>query len=112
MTGMSAWRRGATNRRILLAIIALGVIFYVRRSANRTRFEEPSAADTGKFVPAGDEGLGASIALLLDVSGSMSSAAKGDSRPKYIVAREALKAMLDDVTAGSRPAAPGGASDH
>ena len=54
--------------------------------------------DTGqvvdKYVPAGDEGLGASIAILIDNSGSMKEEAEGDSRPKYIVAREAIEAML------------------
>jgi hypothetical protein len=55
-------------------------------------------ADTGgvndKYVPQVDEGLGASIAIVIDNSGSMKEAAEGDSRPKYIVAREALQAML------------------
>jgi len=55
-------------------------------------------ADTGvvtdKYVPQVDEGLGASIAILIDNSGSMKEEAEGDSRPKYIVAREALQAML------------------
>jgi hypothetical protein len=47
-----------------------------------------------KYVPEGDEGLGASIAIVIDNSGSMKEEAEGDSRPKYIVAREALEAML------------------
>ena len=49
---------------------------------------------TDKYVPSGDEGLGASIAILIDNSGSMKKAAEGDSQPKYVVAREALEAML------------------
>ena len=57
-----------------------------------------SAADAGassdKYVPEGDEGLGASIAIVIDNSGSMKEEAEGDSRPKYIVAREAIEAML------------------
>ena len=47
-----------------------------------------------KYVPEVDEGLGASIAIVIDNSGSMKEKAAGDSRPKYIVAREALEAML------------------
>ena len=47
-----------------------------------------------KYVPAGDEGLGASVAILIDNSGSMKEEAEGDSRPKYLVAREAIQAML------------------
>jgi hypothetical protein len=53
-----------------------------------------SSATTDKYVPTVDEGLGASIAILIDNSGSMEKAARGDSRPKYVVAREALQAML------------------
>jgi Mg-chelatase subunit ChlD len=97
MTRSSALRLGAARHRFLLAIVVcLGVIFYSRRNARRAGSDGSAMpADTGKYVPAGDEGLGASIALLMDVSGSMSSAAKGDTRPKYIVAREALRAMLE-----------------
>jgi hypothetical protein len=53
-----------------------------------------SSTTTDKYVPTVDEGLGASIAILIDNSGSMEKAARGDSRPKYVVAREALQAML------------------
>ena len=53
-----------------------------------------SGAVDDKYVPSVDEGLGASIAILIDNSGSMEKAARGDSRPKYVVAREALQAML------------------
>jgi len=43
-----------------------------------------------------DEGLGASVAILLDNSGSMSDRARrrGDERPKNVVAREAIRQML------------------
>lgn len=54
----------------------------------------PSNSDTGKYVAAVDEGLGASIALVLDVSGSMRDKTPGDQRPKYLVAREALRTIL------------------
>jgi hypothetical protein len=60
-------------------------------SAER-RVDTGAVAD--KYVPAGDEGLGASIAILIDNSGSMKEEAEGDSRPKYAVAREAIEAML------------------
>src|SRR5215204_2287962 len=53
-----------------------------------------TGASADKYVPAGDEGLGASIAIVIDNSGSMKDEAEGDSRPKYVVAREALEAML------------------
>jgi len=53
-----------------------------------------TGASQGKYVPAGDEGLGASVAIVVDNSGSMGDRAGDDTRPKYLVAREALEAML------------------
>ena len=46
-----------------------------------------------------EEGLGAAVAILVDTSGSMRDVAPGDSRPKYVVAQEALEAMLDATDA-------------
>jgi Mg-chelatase subunit ChlD len=46
-----------------------------------------------------EEGLGAAVAILVDTSGSMRDDAPGDSRPKYVVAQEALEAMLDATDA-------------
>ena len=42
-----------------------------------------------------EEGLGAAVAILVDTSGSMKDTAPGESRPKHVVAREALEATLD-----------------
>jgi hypothetical protein len=54
-----------------------------------------SAAGTPQnYAPSGDEGLGASIAILVDNSGSMRKSAGRDDRPKFVVAREALEAMI------------------
>ena len=55
-----------------------------------------------------EEGLGAAVAILVDTSGSMNDAAPGDGRPKYIVAREAIEAMLDatDAVVAKRPGFP------
>ncbi len=97
MLELNALRRGAARHRFLVMIIVLGVIFASRRNRRHATSDDGASApaDTGRYTSTVDQGLGASIALLLDVSGSMSSEAKGDSRPKYIVAREALKAMLE-----------------
>jgi hypothetical protein len=46
-----------------------------------------------------EEGLGAAVAILIDTSGSMRDAAPGDTRPKWVVAQEALQAMLDATEA-------------
>jgi hypothetical protein len=41
-----------------------------------------------------DEGLGASVAILIDNSGSMWQKAPGDTRAKYLIARDAVEEML------------------
>src|SRR5437773_8240339 len=46
-----------------------------------------------------EEGLGAAVAILIDTSGSMRDDAPGDSRPKYVVAQEAIEATLDATEA-------------
>jgi Mg-chelatase subunit ChlD len=55
-----------------------------------------------------EEGIGAAVAILVDTSGSMRDDAPGDSRPKYVVAQEALEAMLDatDTFVVKRPDFP------
>lgn len=55
-----------------------------------------------------NEGLGAAVAILVDTSGSMKETAPGDSRPKYVVAHDALEAMLDatDAFIARRPDYP------
>lgn len=55
-----------------------------------------------------EEGLGAAVAILVDTSGSMREPPPGDSRPKYVVAQEALEAMLDatDAFIARRPDFP------
>jgi Mg-chelatase subunit ChlD len=55
-----------------------------------------------------EEGLGAAVAILVDTSGSMRDIAPGESRPKHVIAREALEAMLDatDGFVAKRPEFP------
>lgn len=67
-------------------------------SRNRApRFDDPSSApdQSAPYQSEVEEGLGAAIAILIDTSGSMRQDAPGDSRPKAVVAREALEAMFD-----------------
>ena len=73
-----------------------------RRSA---RADEASDAPYQAEV---EEGLGAAVAILVDTSGSMKERAPGDSRPKYVVAQEALQSMLDatDAFVAKRPDFP------
>jgi Mg-chelatase subunit ChlD len=74
-------------------------------STNRSAGPGESAAPYQADI---DEGLGAAVAILVDTSGSMRDAAPGDGRPKSIVAREALEAMLDatDAFVAKRPDFP------
>ena len=55
-----------------------------------------------------EEGLGAAVAILVDTSGSMGEAAPGEPRPKHVIARDALEAMLDatDGFVAKRPEFP------
>ena len=63
-----------------------------RRQRPAAIYEEASTAPYQSEV---DEGFGAAVAILVDTSGSMRDNALGDSRPKAIVAREALDAMFE-----------------
>src|SRR5262245_21257247 len=83
-----------------VAIISIGLA----QSCSET--PQPDAAATARERAAQapyqsdvDEGLGAAVAILVDTSGSMRDVAPGDTRPKYVVAREALEAMLDATDA-------------
>ena len=55
-----------------------------------------------------DEGVGVALDIVLDNSGSMEEVARGDVRPKYLVAREAIERMLDvtDSAVSKRPDFP------
>src|SRR5262249_18628865 len=76
-----------------------------RRERTAAR-EEP--AQEAPYQAEVEEGIGAAVAILVDTSGSMKEPAPGDSRPKYVVAQEALEAMLDatDAFVARRPDFP------
>jgi hypothetical protein len=76
--------------------------------ARRAERREVRDADAAPYQADVDEGLGAAVAILVDTSGSMRERVEGDSRPKYVVAREALEAMLDatDTFIAKRPDFP------
>jgi hypothetical protein len=82
----------------LVFLIALPVIFMRARGGSgrtdRPDATPPAPTDQGKYVPTGDEGLGAAVAIVLDNSGSMEKKAGNDTRPKYVVARQAIREML------------------
>jgi len=76
------------------------------RSAETRSAPEPDQA--APYQSEVEEGLGAAVAILVDTSGSMRDKAPGDSRPKYVVAQEALENMLDatDAFVAKRPDFP------
>jgi Mg-chelatase subunit ChlD len=92
---------------ILLSPIFLGVV--IAGCTSRDGQDSEDQAVTTQVTPelkyrsAGDEGLGAAVAIVIDNSGSMNQPAQGDTRPKYEVAREAVAEMLavtDSFAAG------------
>jgi len=110
-------RPGSTNRASPGGVIAVVFItmliasVFSRCDGSRRRDREASREQTVSEAPYQaevDEGLGAAVAILVDTSGSMKEPAPGDSRPKYVVAQEAVAAMLDatDAFIARRPDFP------
>jgi Mg-chelatase subunit ChlD len=77
------------------------------RAARADAAHEAAAADA-PYQAEVEEGLGASVAILIDTSGSMKERAGSDSRRKSEVAQDALAAMLDatDAFIARRPDFP------
>jgi Mg-chelatase subunit ChlD len=108
----------ATASGTALARLAAAVLFAALLPAcesnsrrDRDRRSDRQARDADSAAPYQaevEEGLGAAVAILVDTSGSMKERAPGDSRPKYVVAQEALEAMLDatDAFIARRPDFP------
>jgi hypothetical protein len=87
------------RKRLPTAVMALAVLAVAAGcesspSNDTDDSDDDTSAVVEKYVPEVDEGLGASVAILIDNSGSMKEEAEGDSTPKYVVARKALEAML------------------
>jgi hypothetical protein len=82
--------------RLIAIVIAMSVMATkaCRSNSGENDRDDDERPDVARYVAEGDEGLGISVAILLDNSGSMEDQAEGDSRPKYLVAREAIDAML------------------
>jgi len=85
--------------RFLPILVVMVVVWYVTsrsRSAEETFVSSPpDTLDTGRYRAKVQEGLGASVAILLDQSGSMDdSPASGGDEKKYVVARRALAQVL------------------
>jgi Mg-chelatase subunit ChlD len=89
------------------ALLIVSCACEVRRES-RSQRDARSEEDAAPYQAAVDEGLGAAVAILIDTSGSMREKAAGDNRPKYVVAQEAIEAMLDatDAFVKKRPDFP------
>ena len=109
-------RSGRSAARVVLfLVLCLFVVFRSRQRRSKPDANDvpppPSPSGTqsaGKYVPAGDEGLGAAVAIMVDNSGSMRDKAGNDARPKFQVARQALEEMLasTDSFAAKQPGFP------
>ncbi len=79
-----------------------------QRDALEERARDEPEESLAPYQAQVEEGLGAAVAILIDTSGSMRDEAPGDARPKYVVARAALEAMLDatDAFVARRPDFP------
>jgi Mg-chelatase subunit ChlD len=78
------------------------------RPADRSGPAADDRASSAPYQAEVEEGLGAAVAILIDTSGSMGQNAPGDTRSKYVVAQEAVEAMLDatDAFVAKRPDFP------
>ncbi|MFN8573782.1 MAG: vWA domain-containing protein [Gemmatimonadaceae bacterium] len=87
------------GRRLAVILIVFAALYVTTRSRIRVQnAAEETSADTtatGRFAPTVQEGLGASVAILLDQSGSMDDPpGDGGEQPKYVLAREALAQVM------------------
>src|SRR6187402_2984441 len=94
--------------RCVVVLVLLGFASGCDEGRRRREASRPPPAPDAPYQAEVDEGMGAAVAILLDTSGSMKERAPGDSRPKYVVAQEAIGAMLDatDAFVARRPDFP------
>ncbi len=93
-------RFGHAARRTLTGLV--GILALAACSGSpRSRADTSIVAhpESARYKPEGDEGLGVSVVIVLDNSGSMKGNAPGDARPKFEVARTAIERTLDATEA-------------
>jgi Mg-chelatase subunit ChlD len=93
---------------VALAVLAIGCEANGRRENRSIPRADRVVESSAPYQSEVEEGLGAAVAILIDTSGSMRESAPDDGRPKYVVAQEALAAMLDatDAFVEKRPDFP------
>jgi Mg-chelatase subunit ChlD len=91
------------------ALLGLTLACDGSRQASRSERATGGSGDSAAPYQAEvEEGLGAAVAILVDTSGSMKEEPPGESRPKHVIAREALETMLNatDAFVAKRPDFP------
>jgi Mg-chelatase subunit ChlD len=93
-------RLGRIARRSMTGMVG---ILALAGCDNSSKQPSGDSGDTGaaveRYKPEGDEGLGVSVAIVLDNSGSMRDKAPGDKRRKFEVAKIAIEKALDATEA-------------
>ena len=108
----STVNRASPGGVIALVLLTMMIASVVSRCESGRRPERTAAreqpSEDAPYQAEVEEGVGVAVAILVDTSGSMKEPAPGDSRPKYVVAQEALGAMLDatDAFLAKRPDFP------
>jgi len=108
----STVKRASPGGVIALVLLTMMIASVVSRCDSGRRREAQTARDEpareAPYQAEVEESVGAAVAILVDTSGSMKEPAPGDARPKYVVAQEALSAMLDatDAFVAKRPDFP------
>ena len=108
---MNASSLARASRRLATAVLLSALAAACQAPPQRER-SKPSRSQAPEseapYQAEVEEGLGAAVAILVDTSGSMKEKAPGDSRAKFVVAQEALEAMLDatDAFIARRPDFP------
>jgi hypothetical protein len=89
-------------RRVIAIVVALGVIYMVRSRNESPADSSDAPRSSEKYRPTVQEGLGASVAILLDNSGSMSDAPASGGGNKADIAREVLARVLAQTDSFAR----------
>jgi hypothetical protein len=98
--GRSGSRRGiGASWWVVLGLFIWVVLRFIDSERSESSDRAAAEVDTARYRPAVQEGLGASVAILLDNSGSMEDPPDGGGSPKYQVARAALAQVLEQTEA-------------
>ena len=102
-------RSSPTGYLVLAAFLAFALYQSSRRASHPEQVSGPAPAEeSAPYQAEVEEGLGAAVAILVDTSGSMKEDPPGESRPKHVIARDALETMLKatDAFVAKRPDFP------